>query len=161
MNYYCVVCIGMLCLINKLKLYILSSGDKPKRSVLSEFVGGEHNKFLRSNIAQLLALTADCVIELNGGLKLLYNLACQSSKVRVLDIHTNNSLVQDPVSTEGLPLENQEQLEALMNLSLELSDVFVLSGLLKLGPVELRMKMEQGGMIKQALRLGEYIRQCM
>ena len=40
-----------------------------------------------------------------------------------------------------------------MNLSL--ADPIILSGLLKLSPVEAKMKMEGGGVLRQGLRLGE------
>jgi len=36
---------------------------------LESFVGDESNKFLRSNVVHLLALTADSIIGLRGGLK--------------------------------------------------------------------------------------------
>ena len=40
-----------------------------RRGSLEKFVGDESNKFLRSNTVHLLALTVDCIIALNGGLK--------------------------------------------------------------------------------------------
>lgn len=43
----------------------------------------------------------------------------------------------------------------LVHLCLELAEVMVLNGLLKLSVVETRMKMEPGGVERQALRLGK------
>ena len=43
----------------------------------------------------------------------------------------------------------------LLKLSLELSEVMVLNGLLKLSVLETRMKMEPGGVERQGLRLGK------
>ena len=54
-----------------------------KRS-LSDYIGEESQKFLRSNSAHLLALTVDSIIGLNGGLKQLLALSTNlklSSKV--------------------------------------------------------------------------------
>ena len=63
---------------------------------------------------------------------------------------------QDPSKAAGL-----------VHLCLELAEVMVLSGLLKLSVIETRMKMEAGGVERQALRLGEkldsnkkYFRNC-
>ena len=47
-------------------------------------------------------------------------------------------------------------MEALLRMALDLVDVMVLSGLLKTSLVEARMKMEMGGLLRQALRLGLY-----
>ena len=47
-------------------------------------------------------------------------------------------------------------MEALLRMALDLVDVMVLSGLLKTSLVEARMKMETGGLLRQALRLGLY-----
>ena len=41
-------------------------------------------------------------------------------------------------------------------MALDLVDVMVLSGLLKTSLVEARMKMETGGLLRQALRIGLY-----
>ena len=49
--------------------------------------------------------------------------------------------------------------QALLGGCLELCEVFVLSGLLRLTPVEARMKMESGGALRQGLRLGRCM--CM
>ena len=57
-------------------------------------------------------------------------------------------------------VEGRARMERLLSLALELSEVFVLSGLLKLSPVELRMRMEPGGTLKQGLRLGECLHGC-
>ena len=58
-----------------------------KRS-LTDYIGDESQRFLRSNVAQLLVLTIDNVIGLNGGLKQLLalstNLKLSSSKVQLL-----------------------------------------------------------------------------
>ena len=43
----------------------------------------------------------------------------------------------------------------LLRLSLELAEVMVLGGFLKLSVVEARMKMEPGGVDRQGLRLGK------
>lgn len=71
-------------LIHDLPLSHFSCSD-PKRS-LSDFIGEESQKFLRSNIAHLLALTVDSIIGLNGGLKQLLALSTNlklSSKVQL------------------------------------------------------------------------------
>ena len=47
-------------------------------------------------------------------------------------------------------------MEGLLRMALDLVDVMVLSGLLKTSLVEARMKMETGGLLRQALRLGLY-----
>ena len=39
---------------------------------------------------------------------------------------------------------------------MELEEVMVRSGLLKLSPVETKLKMEQGGCVRQGLRLGNF-----
>ena len=44
----------------------------------------------------------------------------------------------------------------LLRMALDLVDVMVLSGLLKTSLVEARMKMETGGLLRQALRIGLY-----
>ena len=46
------------------------------------------------------------------------------------------------------------RVEALLRMALDLVDVMVLSGLLKTSLVEARMKMETGGLLRQALRIG-------
>ena len=57
-----------------------------KRS-LSDHIGEESQKYLRSNVAHLLALTIDSIIGLNGGLKQLLALSTSprltASKVQV------------------------------------------------------------------------------
>lgn len=50
---------------------------------------------------------------------------------------------------------------SLLQLSLELTEVIVLNGVLKLSVVETRMKMEPGGVERQALRLGKDDRNCV
>lgn len=47
-------------------------------------------------------------------------------------------------------------MEVLLRMALDLVDVMVLSGLLKTSLVEARMKMETGGLLRQALRIGLY-----
>jgi len=50
-------------------LLIISSSAQKSRKSLESFVGDESNKFLRSNVVHLVALTADSIIGLRGGLK--------------------------------------------------------------------------------------------
>ena len=60
------------------------------------------------------------------------------------------SLMQEK---ESVPPSTEVQ--AVLGGCLELCEVFVLSGLLRLTPVETRMKMDSGGALRQALRIGE------
>ena len=68
---------------------------------------------------------------------------------RSVDSHLKSSLS----SPDGVEL----LLKPIITSALHLSEVMVISGLLKLTVVEGRMKMEHGGMQRQALRLGIYI----
>ena len=52
-------------------------------------------------------------------------------------------------------------MEGLLRMALDLVDVMVLSGLLKTSLVEARMKMETGGLLRQALRIGLYFQFIM
>ena len=83
-----------------------SSGGK-SRTTLSDHVGDEQNKFLRSNIAQLLALTVDCIIDFNGGLKLLQSLACpvvhKASKVGTCNSTWKEQCYSSMVCTSLVP----------------------------------------------------------
>ena len=56
--------------------------------------------------------------------------------------------LKSTLATDGVVVRS------LLSSVLGLSEVMVVSGLLKLGVVETRMKMDQGGMYRQALRLG-------
>ena len=47
--------------------------------------------------------------------------------------------------------------ESLLEANLSLAEVVVLGGLLKMSPVEARMKMEGGGVLRQGLRLGKHM----
>ena len=59
--------------------------------------------------------------------------------------------LKSTLATDGVVVRS------LLSSVLALSEVMVVSGLLKLGVVETRMKMDQGGMYRQALRLGNSI----
>lgn len=48
-----------------------SPAERGKSSNLSDHIGDESNKFLRSNIAHLLALVSDVLVALSGGMKQL------------------------------------------------------------------------------------------
>lgn len=70
-------------------------------------------------------------------------------------MHRSDSLkASQAPSLQAAIVSDSSNVETLLNLSLDLSEVFVLSGLLKLSPVELRMRMDHGGAGKQGLRLG-------
>ena len=72
-------------------------------------------------------------------------------------MHRSDSLkASQAPSLQAAITTDSSNVETLLKLSLDLSEVFVLSGLLKLSPVELRMRMEQGGTVKQGLRLGSH-----
>ena len=72
-------------------------------------------------------------------------------------MHRSDSLkASQAPSLRAAITTDSSNVETLLKLSLDLSEVFVLSGLLKLSPVELRMRMEQGGTVKQGLRLGSH-----
>ena len=70
--------------------FFSSPSAKRKTLTLSERVGDESNKFLRSNIAHLLALVSDVLVSLNGGLKQLLAKAVNpklSPRLKVVDLH--------------------------------------------------------------------------
>ncbi|CAI8037971.1 Putative neurobeachin homolog [Geodia barretti] len=118
----------------------------------SKSLGEDGNKYLRSNVAHLLALVSDVLVEMNGGLKQLLAKAANpvlSDRIRLTKSFRGSigPTLKSTLATDGVVVRS------LLSSVLALSEVMVVSGLLKLGVVETRMKMDQGGMYRQALRL--------
>ncbi len=119
---------------------VCSDGSK---AAMSDFI--EHNKYLRSNVPHLLALTIDPLLEqLAGGFHTLHTLVTLSYKT-----HSSHT----PTHQESVC--PSEEVVGVLSGCVELCRVFVFTGLLRLDPVETRLSLTSGGCLKQAVRLGE------
>lgn len=67
---------------------------------------------------------------------------------------TESMSVSQAPSLKTAVFTDPARVQSFLGLSLDLAEVVVLSGLLKLSTIEARMKMEADGALKQGLRLG-------
>ena len=69
-------------------MYMWLCSSPSDRGRLSEQLGDEANKFLRSNIVHLLALITDALLSLNGGMKQLLAKAVNPNLSSRLKVYT-------------------------------------------------------------------------